>query len=131
MRVWVDPDKLQVRNLTTQDVVSALQEQNVQVAAGQIGQQPAPPGQPLQLTVTTTGRLTEVSQFENIVVKTGTQGRGVVYLKDVARVELGGQNYDTFAQRTGQEAASILVYQLPGANALAVADEVRWTQPLS
>jgi HAE1 family hydrophobic/amphiphilic exporter-1 len=125
MRVWIDPFKLQVRNLTTQDVIGALQQQNVQVAAGQVGQPPAPPGQPLQLTVTTLGRLSNRSQFENIVVKTGAQGRGVVFLRDVARVELGGQTYDTFANQTGREAANILVYQLPGANALAVATEVR------
>jgi HAE1 family hydrophobic/amphiphilic exporter-1 len=125
MRVWLNPDKLQVLNLTTQDVIAALQEQNVQVAAGQVGQPPAPRGQPSQLTVTTTGRLTDASQFENIVLKTGAGGRRVVYVKDVARVELGGQTYDTFANETGKEAANILVYQLPGANALAVADAVR------
>ena len=125
MRVWLNPEKLQVLNLTTQDVVAALQEQNVQVAAGEVGEPPGPKGQPLQLTVTTLGRLTDRSQFENIVVKTGAQGRGVVYLKDVARVELGAQTYDTFASKTGREAANIIVYQLPGANALAVATAVR------
>ncbi|HEY1375393.1 MAG TPA: multidrug efflux RND transporter permease subunit [Gemmataceae bacterium] len=125
MRVWIDPDKLTARNLTTQDVVAALAEQNVQVAAGQVGEPPAPPGQPLQLTVTTLGRLEDPRQFENVVVKTGPQGRGVVYLKDVARVELGGQTYDTFASQTGREVANILVYQLPGANALAVSAAVR------
>jgi HAE1 family hydrophobic/amphiphilic exporter-1 len=125
MRVWLDPDKLQVLNLTTQDVVAALQEQNVQVAGGQVGEPPAPPGQALQLTVTTLGRLEDPGQFENIVVKTGAGGRGVVYLRDVARVELGAQTYDTFASQTGREAANVLVYQLPGANALAVARDVR------
>src|SRR4051794_11533369 len=125
MRVWLDPERLQTRNLSTEDVLAALREQNVQVAAGQVGQQPAEPGQAFQLTVTSLGRLSAPEQFEGIVVKTGTQGRGVVYLRDVARVELGAQTYDTFASRNGMEAASVLVYQLPGANALDVAKGVR------
>jgi HAE1 family hydrophobic/amphiphilic exporter-1 len=125
MRVWLDPQKLESRQLTTQDVIAALSEQNVQVAAGALGQSPAPPGQALQVTVTSLGRLSEPSQFEQIVVKTGTAGRGVVFLRDVARVELGAQTYDTFSSRNGLEAASILVYQLPGANALDVAKTVR------
>jgi HAE1 family hydrophobic/amphiphilic exporter-1 len=125
MRVWLDPQRLEARQLTTQDVIAALEEQNVQVAAGAVGQPPAPPGQPFQLTVTSLGRLSDPKQFEQVVVKTGANGRGVVYLRDVARVELGAQTYDTFASRNGLEAASILVYQLPGANALDVSRGVR------
>src|SRR4029079_1930918 len=84
MRVWLDPDKLAARNLTTQDVTAALSRQNVQVAAGQVGQPPSPPGQRFQMTVTTLGRLSDPEQFEAIVVKSGAAGQPV-YLRDVAR----------------------------------------------
>ena len=123
MRVWMDPDKLAARQLTTQDVVAALTRQNVQVAAGQVGQPPNPSGQAFQLTVTTLGRLTEAAQFEQVIVKTGANGR-IVYLRDVARVELGAQSYDSFETRSGMAAANLLVYQLPGSNALDVAKRV-------
>ncbi|MBA4065270.1 MAG: hydrophobe/amphiphile efflux-1 family RND transporter [Isosphaera sp.] len=124
MRVWLDPDKLAARRLTTQEVVAALQRQNVQVASGQVGQPPNPSGQRFQLTVTTLGRLSEPKQFEEIVVKSGGGGQPV-YLRDVARVELGAQSYDSFATRSGFSAANILIYQLPGSNALQVAKGVR------
>ena len=88
MRVWLDPDKLQSRNLTAGDVVRVLREQNVQVAAGQIGQPPIPTGQDFQYTLSTLGRLVEAEQFANIILKTGANGE-VTYLKDVARTELG------------------------------------------
>jgi HAE1 family hydrophobic/amphiphilic exporter-1 len=126
MRVWLDPHKLQSRSLTTTDVVGAIQEQNVQVAAGQIGGPPAPSGQSFQYVINTLGRLTDVEQFESIIVKTGSEGR-VTRIRDVARVELGGQTYDLFSQLSGQTAASISIYQLPGANALQVAERVRAT----
>jgi HAE1 family hydrophobic/amphiphilic exporter-1 len=124
MRVWLDPDKMAARKITTQEVTAALARQNVQVAAGQVGQPPNPAGQSFQLTVTTLGRLTDISQFEGIVVKAGEGGQ-LVYLRDVARVELGGQNYDSFAERNAMESANILIYQLPGSNALDVATKVR------
>lgn len=124
MRVWLDPDKLKARNLTTQDVLRAIGEQNVQVAAGQIGQPPAGAEQNFQYTITTLGRLADIEQFENIIVKTGDQRR-VTYLKDVARVELGGQVYDQYAMQNGVPAASMAIYQLPGANALSVSQDVR------
>ncbi|MCI0641079.1 MAG: multidrug efflux RND transporter permease subunit [Gemmataceae bacterium] len=124
MRVWLDSDKLKSRSLTTQDVVAALQAQNVQVAAGQIGQPPAPTNQKFQFTVTTRGRLSEPEEFGGIVVKTADDGR-VTYLRDVADVELGAQSYDTFSSRTGQEAASLLIFQLPGSNAINVSEGVR------
>jgi hydrophobe/amphiphile efflux-1 (HAE1) family protein len=123
MRVWMDPDKMAARQLTTQDIVAALTRQNVQVAAGQVGQPPNPSGQAFQLTVTTLGRLTDPPQFEEIVVKSGADGQ-IVYLRDVARIELGGQSYDSFEARSGMAAANILVYQLPGSNALDVATRV-------
>ena len=124
MRVWLDPHRLKARQLTTQDVISALQRQNVQVAAGQLGQQPTNTGQPFQFTVTTQGRLSDADQFENIVLKTGGAGQ-ITYLRDVGRVELGAQNYDSFSARSGMESANILVYQLPNSNAIDVAKGVR------
>ncbi len=124
MRIWIDPNKLASKNLTTQDVVAALARQNVQVPAGQIGQPPNRSGQSFQLTVTTLGRLKEAPEFEGIVVKADAEGR-IVYLRDVARVELGAQSYDSFNERNGMEAANILIYQLPGSNALDVAKNVR------
>ena len=126
MRVWLDPNKMASLQITTQDVINALGRQNVQVPAGQIGQPPNPPGQAFQLTVTTLGRLTETSQFEGIIVKSGLAGQ-IVYLRDVARVELGAQTYDSFSVRSGMESANILVYQLPGSNAIDVARSVRET----
>ncbi len=124
MRVWLDPNKLASRQLTTQDVVAALQRQNVQVAAGQIGQPPTEPGQRFQLTVTTLGRLSDPAEFEAIILKSGEGGQ-IVYLRDVGRVELGAQSYDSFSARSGLESANILVYQLPGSNAIEVANGVR------
>jgi HAE1 family hydrophobic/amphiphilic exporter-1 len=126
MRVWLDPDRLKARNLTTQDLINAIQEQNVQVAAGQVGQPPTPRGQNFQYTVTTLGRLTEEDQFRNIIVKSARGASSkIVRVKDVARVELGGQVYDQYFLQNGVPAAGIAVYQLPGANALDVADAVR------
>ena len=113
MRIWINPDMLAARQLTTHDVTAALQRQNVQVAAGQIGQPPNPPGQRFQMTVTTLGRLSNPKQFLEIVIKSGPDGRPV-YLRDVADVELGAQSYDSFASRSGFAAANILIYQLPG-----------------
>ena len=124
MRVWLDPEKLKARGLTTQDVVNAIREQNVQVAAGQIGQPPAPDGQVFQYTVSVLGRLSTAKQFENIIVRTGSGGR-LTLLKDVARVELGAQTYDQFNENKGQPTANIGIYQLPGANALDVAEQVK------
>src|SRR5579864_285690 len=94
MRVWLNPEKLASNNLTAGDVINVLKEQNVQVAAGQIGQQPVPLGQDFQYTLSTLGRLIEAEQFEQIVVKTGASGQ-VVRLKDVAHMALGAKNQDT------------------------------------
>lgn len=124
MRVWLDPDKLASRRLTTQDVVAALARQNVQVAAGQLGQPPHPGGEPFQLTITTQGRLSEPVEFENIILKSGMAGQ-IVYLRDVATVELGGQTYDSFTTRSGMDSANLLIFQLPGSNAVEVAKNVR------
>ncbi|MCG8596648.1 MAG: multidrug efflux RND transporter permease subunit [Kiloniellales bacterium] len=124
MRIWLDPQQLRSRGITTAEVVGAIREQNVQVAAGQIGQPPAPESQNFQLSVNVLGRLSEVGQFEDMIVKATDDGR-IVRLRDVARVELGGQNYNMTSRINGAPSASILIYQLPGANALQVATDVR------
>ncbi|MCI0456586.1 MAG: efflux RND transporter permease subunit [Gemmataceae bacterium] len=124
MRVWLDPEKLAARELTADDVVRALQEQNVQVAAGQVGQQPVPAGQDFQYVMTTLGRLTDKEQFENIILKTGTEAQ-VVRVQDVARVELGAKNQDMRCRLDGKPSAGLAIFQLPGSNALQVANLVR------
>src|SRR6266849_5591087 len=101
MRVWLDPDRLQSRNLTVGDVVRVLREQNVQVAAGQIGQPPVPKGQEFQYTMCTLGRLVDAEQFANIILKTGTDGE-VTYLKDFSRTELGAKSQDTLSRLDGK-----------------------------
>ncbi len=123
MRIWLDPEQLKSRGITTQDVLGAIREQNVQVAAGQIGQPPAPAGQDLQMAINVLGRLSDVGQFEEIIVK--AEGNRITRLSDVARVELGGQSYDINTRISGRPSAILLVYQLPGANALNVATQVR------
>ena len=124
MRVWLDPDKLQSRSLTAGDVIRVLREQNVQVAAGQIGQPPVPQGQDFQYTMNTLGRLLEPEQFGNIVLKTGGDGE-VIYLKDVARTELGAKNQDYTLTLDGKPAVGLAIFQLPGSNALEVADRIK------
>nr|MDJ0893167.1 efflux RND transporter permease subunit [Gammaproteobacteria bacterium] len=124
MRIWLKPRQLKSRNLTTDDVLKAIREQNVQVAAGQIGQPPAPIGQNFQYTVNVLGRLADIEQFEEIIVKTG-EGDRITRLKDIARVELGGKNYNMESRLNAAPAAHVLIYQLPGANALEVANQVR------
>ena len=124
MRIWLDPEKLLARGITTPDVQAALAEQNVQVAAGQLGQQPAPASQGFQMTVTTQGRLSDPNEFKRIVIKTDDAGR-VVYLRDVARVELGAQDYNQFTTKEGSPAAGVIIYQLPGANSLEVGKRVK------
>ena len=124
MRVWINPDRLRARGLTTIDLTNALREQNVQVAAGQIGGQPAPKDQPFEYSITTLGRLQTVEQFENIIVKRGEQGQ-LVRVRDVARVELGAQSYKWFAKLDGAPSIAVAVYPAPGANALNVAEGIK------
>jgi HAE1 family hydrophobic/amphiphilic exporter-1 len=119
MRLWLDPAKLAERGLTASTVVSALEEQNVQVAAGQIGQPPLPPGQAYQVSVRAVGRLSEPSQFDNLIVKTGSDGT-LVRLKDVGRAELGAEDYGSLLRFNGHDAVGMGLTQLPGANALDV-----------
>src|SRR5262245_61319533 len=124
MRLWLDPDKLASLGLTAGDVADAVREQNLQAAAGQIGQPPAPRGQQFQYTVTTRGRLTTPAEFEDIVLRTRADG-SVVRVRDVARVELGAQSYGSFGRVGGKPAALVGIFQLPGANALQVSRGVQ------
>jgi len=124
MRVWLDPTLLLARGLTVNDITAAIREQNVQVAAGQIGAEPAPPGQATQLTVNAKGRLADPAEFERIVVRVG-EGGALTRLGDVARVDLGSETFTQFSRLNGQPASTLAIYQLPGANAIEVADGVR------
>jgi multidrug efflux pump len=126
MRIWLDPDRLASYGLTVTDVISAVEEQNVQAPAGQIGLPPAPKDQQFQMTLRVKGRLVEPEEFGNIILKASPDG-STVSIKDVARVELGAKNYFTFARLNGQPNASMLIYQLPGSNALDVAKQVKAT----
>ena len=123
MRIWLDPDKLQARALMPQDVIQAIQQQNQQVAAGQIGSPPTPPGQAFQYTLNVNGRLDDRRQFEDIIVKTGNNGE-VIRVRDVGRVELGAQTYSQVFSLNKQPATGIGVFQSPGANALQVEQAV-------
>ena len=124
MRVWLDPDKLPSRNLTVGDVIKVLREQNVQVAAGQIGQPPVPTGQDFQYTLSTLGRLVEAEQFADIILKTDSDGE-ITYLKDVSRTELGAQSQDLMARLDRRPSSGLAVFLLPGANALDTADRIK------
>ena len=160
LRAWLDPDKLAALNLSAADVVTAISQQNLQVAAGQIGQQPVPKGQQFQLTINTLGRLTDPEQFADIILKAGTDvpltqtsaasssnagqpasrgaeprrrlrarislapGRRHRPPRDVARVELGSQQYNQSCTLDGQPSVALSIFQLPGSNALQTADGV-------
>jgi multidrug efflux pump len=132
MRIWLDPDKLATRNLTAVDVVNAVQSQNVQVAAGQVGQEPVPRDQQFQLPMSALGRLETEKQFGSIILKAGRPGQilndpssPVVHVRDVARIELAAQNYDISSKLDGRPSAGIAIFPLPGSNALDVADRVK------
>jgi len=124
MRLWLDPQRLAARQITANDVTNALREQNVQVAAGALGQQPAPAGQLYQLSVRVEGRLAEASEFDDMIVKAGADG-SLVRLKDVGHAELGAETYSTRLRFQGQDAVGFGVIQLPTANALDVARDVK------
>ncbi|MGF1990848.1 MAG: efflux RND transporter permease subunit [Nostoc sp. ZfuVER08] len=124
MRLWLDPNRLASRRLTTQDVADALSEQNIQVGAGRIGQEPAPEGQNYQIDVRAASRLTDTREFDEIVLKTEDDGT-LVKFKDVGRAELGAENYNTFLRFLGKDAIGLGIYQVPGSNALDVATGVK------
>ena len=126
MRIWLDPEKLAARSMTVGDVVAALREQNVQVAAGQVGAPPAPGQADFQISVNTQGRLSTEDQFGDIVVRTGAHGE-VTHLHDVARVELGSDSYALRSLLDNHQAIALPIFQRPGTNALRMADDVRKT----
>src|SRR5213593_1294049 len=123
MRLWLDPQRMASYGIAPQDVISAVQAQNVQVAAGQIGQPPTPSGQVTQYIITTLGRLRNTEQFANIILR--NNGNTLVYLKDVANIEMGAQSYDQTCTLDQKPSVALSVYQLPGSNALDVARRVR------
>jgi multidrug efflux pump len=117
MRLWLNPEKIAAQNLTASDVVKAVREQNVQVAAGVVGQPPSSSLPDFQYTVTTQGRLLEPEQFANIVIKQSANGE-VVHLKDVARIELGAKDYNARFMLNGEDGVGLAIFQMPGSNAL-------------
>jgi hydrophobe/amphiphile efflux-1 (HAE1) family protein len=130
IRAWLDPQKLAARNITANEVASAIQDQNVAAALGQVGQQPAPAGQGFQLPTDTLGRLALPEEFGDIIVKavpgdSSDVAARIVRLRDVARVEMGAANYNMFGSVDGMPSVALAIYQLPGTNALDVAEGVR------
>lgn len=124
MRLWLDPEKLAARDLTAGDVIRALREQNVQVAAGQIGQPPVPRGIDFQYTMNAAGRLTTPEEFAGIIIKTGSQGQ-LTRVGGIGRVELGARSQDQMCTLGGKPTAGLGVFQVPGSNAVATAHRVR------
>jgi len=129
MRAWLNPDRMAVLGITADVVLQALSQQNLQVAAGSIGQQPVPAGQSFQLIINTLGRLTDVEQFGNVIIKVGDDTKNgsvssVVRLRDIARVELGAQQYDQSCALDGKPSVALSIFQLPGSNALQTAQGV-------
>ncbi|HEX4352341.1 MAG TPA: efflux RND transporter permease subunit, partial [Polyangiales bacterium] len=124
MRIWLDPEKVAARGLTASDVVRALRDQNVQVAAGTLGQQPSPRGVGFQLSINARGRLIDEAEFGAVIVKSSPDG-AVVHLSDVARIELGANQYALRSLLDNKTAVAIPVFQAPGSNALALSDAVR------
>ena len=123
MRIWLDPSKLAKLSVSAQDVIAALREQNQQVAAGVLGQPPAPPGQTFQYALTAKGRLSTVEEFQQIVLRTSPDG-SVMRLGDVARIELGAQSYGNFSRLGRDPSTGVAIYALPTANALDVSRAV-------
>lgn len=124
MRIWLDPERLAAVNLTTTDVIKSLQEQNVQVAAGRIGQPPTEEALDFQYTLNTLGRLTSPEEFGEIILKTGGEGQ-ILRVRDVAGIELGAKNQDQSCTLDGKPSVALAIFQLPGSNALATAKLVR------
>jgi hydrophobe/amphiphile efflux-1 (HAE1) family protein len=124
MRVWLDPEKLEARGLTAADVITAITEQNAQVAAGTIGQEPQKSGSDFAFTINTNGRLIDEEEFARIIVKTGAHGENVL-LRDVARIELGASDYSLRSLLNNKAAVALPISQLPGSNAIELSDNVR------
>ena len=126
MRIWLDPDRLTELSLTPNDVIQAVQSQNVQAALGRVGSAPAARDQQLQVNIKTKGRLTRPEEFAAIVLRSNPDG-SVVRIGDVARVEIGAKSQDRYSRYNGAPAAAIGIYQSPGSNAVEVAKQVRDT----
>ncbi|HEX6827813.1 MAG TPA: efflux RND transporter permease subunit, partial [Burkholderiales bacterium] len=126
MRVWLDPQKVAARSMTATDVVRAIREQNLQVAAGTVGGSPAVPGVDFQLSINAAGRLTTEEQFGDIIIKTGADG-SLTRLKDVARVELGAADYSLRSLLNNKQAVAVPIFQAPGSNAIELSNNVRKT----
>jgi hydrophobe/amphiphile efflux-1 (HAE1) family protein len=124
MRIWLNPEKLEARGLTAADVIAAITEQNAQVAAGSIGQEPQKSGSDLALTINANGRLIDEAEFARIVIKTGANGENVL-LQDVARTELGAADYSLRSLLNNRAAVALPIFQLPGSNAIELSDNVR------
>ncbi|NID04760.1 efflux RND transporter permease subunit [Luteibacter jiangsuensis] len=124
MRIWMNPEKLAIRNLTTGDVIKAIREQNIEVAAGSLNAPPGPSSAAFQMNINTRGRLVTEDDFLNIIVRSDASG-SVTHLRDVARVELGSNNYALRSLLNNREAVAIPIFQRPGSNAIAISDEVR------
>ena len=123
MRVWLDPEKMRIRQITAEDVMSAIESQNMEVSAGTVGSAPSETKEQFEYTLTTQGRLSDASEFANIVIRTDADG-GILRLKDIADVDLGSETYSMISNVSNNTAGLIGVYQLPGANALDVAKRV-------
>ena len=126
IRIWLDPDRMNNLGITTEDVVSSIRDQNLQAAAGQVGQPPLASEQQFQYTIQAKGRLSDVSEFEEIIIRAQTDG-AVVRMRDIARVELGSQNFNMYSRLNGSPTINFAAYQLPEANAIEVAKGVRDT----
>ena len=124
MRIWLNPDKLASLSMTTQDVIDAISEQNIQVAGGQVGAAPSSPTQQFQYTIQTQGRLSSVKEFKNIIIREKPDG-SAVRIGDVAKVELGSASYSAYGELNGRPSANLAIYQLPDANSLTVANAIR------
>ena len=134
MRVWLDPQKMASRSITVNEVITAVQNQNMQIAAGQIGRQPVPQGQQFQFTLSTLGRLQNPDQFGDIIIKSsqgdrdlGRASAQIVRLRDVARIELGAQQYDQICKLDRMPSVGLAIFQEPGSNAMKVAKEIKQT----
>jgi multidrug efflux pump subunit AcrB len=123
MRIWMNPERMSALGIVSQDVINAIQQQNIQAAAGQIGAPPAPPGQEQQLTILAKGRLQTPDEFANIILRTNPNG-ALVRIRDIGRAELGARSYSAEARLDGKPATTIAIYLAPDANALAVSKAV-------
>ena len=125
MRIWLQPDRLAQMGLTATDVSNAIKKQNQSYRVGQIGQAPSTPGDQQSFVVTTKGMLTDPSEFDDIIIRAESDGSAIVYLKDIGHAELGSKDYSMTTKLNGKKSAAVVVYQQPGANAIATSKKLR------